>query len=108
MNKIKEIILSYATMLNPTEEQKKIAEIRLATCMKCEEWKENMDIICGACNHQKSGMLDLSDIRTMPLLKEAIKRAEKYAMNSALYEGVPEFATTAITIATLGLANDPP
>jgi len=32
MNKIKEIILAYATMVNPTEEQKKMAEIRLETC----------------------------------------------------------------------------
>ena len=41
MNKIKEIILSYATMVNPTEEQKYIAEIRLRECMNCEQWKEN-------------------------------------------------------------------
>jgi hypothetical protein len=41
MNKIKEIILAYATMVNPTEEQKKMAEIRLETCMECEEWQVN-------------------------------------------------------------------
>lgn len=29
MNKLKEIVLSYATKLNPTEEQKEIAEQRL-------------------------------------------------------------------------------
>ena len=41
MNKIKEIVLSYAAMVNPTEEQKQIAEIRLESCMECEQWKEN-------------------------------------------------------------------
>jgi len=29
MNKIKEIILSYAASVNPTDEQKELAEIRL-------------------------------------------------------------------------------
>jgi hypothetical protein len=41
MNKIKEIILSYAAAINPTEEQKKVAEVRLATCMGCEQWGES-------------------------------------------------------------------
>jgi len=41
MNKIKEIILSYAAAINPTEEQKKVAEVRLATCMTCEQWGES-------------------------------------------------------------------
>jgi hypothetical protein len=52
MNKIKEIVLSYANMLNPTEEQKYMAEIRLATCMACEQWKENNLGIeyCGMCD----------------------------------------------------------
>jgi hypothetical protein len=51
MNKIKEIVLSYAAMVNPTDEQKEIAEIRLATCMVCEHWKENALGIeyCGKC-----------------------------------------------------------
>ena len=39
--KIKEIIESYARMVNPTEEQKEVAEIRLKTCMGCEFWGEN-------------------------------------------------------------------
>lgn len=39
--KIKEIIQSYANMVNPTEEQKYIAEMRIRTCMTCEFWAEN-------------------------------------------------------------------
>jgi len=51
VNKVNEIILSYANMLNPTEEQKYMAEIRLATCMSCEQCKENALGIeyCGLC-----------------------------------------------------------
>lgn len=41
ISKIKEIVQSYAAMLNPTEEQKIIAEIRIRTCMRCEHWAEN-------------------------------------------------------------------
>lgn len=41
MNKIKEIVIAWATMMNPTEEQKRDAEIRLATCMNCEKWRTN-------------------------------------------------------------------
>ena len=41
MNKIQEIIQSYARMVNPTPEQKKLAEIRLMTCMTCEEFGKN-------------------------------------------------------------------
>jgi hypothetical protein len=41
MNKIKEIVQSYARMVNPTEEQKKVAEIRLATCVECPEFATN-------------------------------------------------------------------
>jgi hypothetical protein len=42
MNKIQEIVQSYASMVNPTEEQKKLAEIRLQTCMACEEFGKNV------------------------------------------------------------------
>lgn len=38
MNKVKEIILSYANKINPTEEQKEIAEKRLEICTTCEFW----------------------------------------------------------------------
>ena len=41
MNRIKEIILSYAKAINPSDEDKKIAEIRLETCMECIEWRIN-------------------------------------------------------------------
>lgn len=50
MNKLKEIVLSYATKLNPTEEQKEIAEQRLEICMKCEFWvQSNIRDYCGKC-----------------------------------------------------------
>jgi hypothetical protein len=41
IDKIKEIVTSYARMVNPTEEQKEVAEERLKTCMTCEFWAEN-------------------------------------------------------------------
>ena len=41
IEKIKEIVNSYARMINPTEEQKEVAEIRLQTCMGCEFWAQN-------------------------------------------------------------------
>lgn len=40
MNKLKEILISYATKYKPTEEQQKVAEKRLAVCMDCEHWKQ--------------------------------------------------------------------
>jgi len=40
MNKLKEILISYATKYNPTEEQKEVAEKRLEICMGCEYWKQ--------------------------------------------------------------------
>ena len=48
MNKIKEIILSYATAMNPTEEQKQIAEKRLEVCFSCEHIR-NTPERCGLC-----------------------------------------------------------
>lgn len=41
MNKIKEIVMAWGAAINPTEEQKEVAEIRLKTCMRCEFWTEN-------------------------------------------------------------------
>ena len=41
MNKVKEILLSYMTAMNPTEEQKEVAEKRLEICMDCEEWAKD-------------------------------------------------------------------
>lgn len=57
MNKIKEIILSYAAAINPTEEQKEVAEKRLAICMDCEEWASDALIphckVCGCATKGK-------------------------------------------------------
>ena len=39
MNKVKEIVIAWATSMNPTEEQREIAEKRLETCMGCEFWE---------------------------------------------------------------------
>ena len=41
MNKIKEILLAYATKINPTEEQTEVAEKRLEICMACEFWMQS-------------------------------------------------------------------
>jgi len=72
MNKIKEIILSYATMVNPSDEQKVIAEIRLETCMECEEWKENSVGIqyCNMCGCATKGkVFSPKGIQACPLNK---------------------------------------
>lgn len=50
MNKVKEIILSYAAAFNPTEEQKEVAEERLLVCVDCEHWVQgSIRDYCGAC-----------------------------------------------------------
>jgi hypothetical protein len=50
MNKIKEIIIAYATALNPTDEQKEVAEKRLEICMGCEFWVQStIRDYCGQC-----------------------------------------------------------
>jgi hypothetical protein len=41
MNKIQEIITSWAIAIKPTEEQKEVAEERLKICMMCEFWAES-------------------------------------------------------------------
>lgn len=41
MNKIQEIVNSWAISLFPNEEQKQIAQERLKVCMNCEFWGEN-------------------------------------------------------------------
>jgi hypothetical protein len=48
MNKVKEILVSYLTAMNPTEEQKVLAEKRLETCLECEHWVQN-PARCGLC-----------------------------------------------------------
>lgn len=56
MNKIKEILLSYAAKVNPTEKQKEIAEKRLEVCVDCEFWKQS-DLLdyCGKCGCATAG-----------------------------------------------------
>jgi hypothetical protein len=50
MNKIQEIILSYATKFNPTEEQKQIAEKRLEICSGCQFWVQSpLRDYCNIC-----------------------------------------------------------
>ena len=41
MNKVKEIILSYAAKINPTDEQKALAEKRLEVCVGCDQWVQS-------------------------------------------------------------------
>ena len=50
MNKVKEILLSYMTAMNPTQEQKEIAEKRLEICADCEFWVQStMRDYCNKC-----------------------------------------------------------
>jgi hypothetical protein len=50
MNKIKEIVLSYAAAFNPTEEQSNLAEERLLICVDCEHWVQgSIRDYCGKC-----------------------------------------------------------
>lgn len=41
MNKIVEILQSYITMMNPTDEEKMLGAKRLEVCKGCDHWKEN-------------------------------------------------------------------
>ena len=41
ISKIKEIVTAWAIAVNPTEEQKEVAEQRLQVCMTCEFWAES-------------------------------------------------------------------
>jgi hypothetical protein len=50
MNKVKEILVSYLTSINPTEEQKIVAEKRLEVCVGCEKWVQGaIRDYCSAC-----------------------------------------------------------
>jgi hypothetical protein len=50
MNKVKEILLSYAAALNPTEEQRELAEERLLVCVDCEHWVQgSIRDYCNEC-----------------------------------------------------------
>jgi hypothetical protein len=51
MNKVQEILQSYLTSFNPTEEQKETAEKRLAICAACEFWVQgSVRDCCSKCN----------------------------------------------------------
>jgi len=72
IDKIKEIVQSYATMVNPTEEQKRAAEIRLLSCMKCDEWKQNAVGIsyCAKCGcATKAKIFSPKGLKACPLNK---------------------------------------
>ena len=75
ISKIKEIVQSYAIMVNPTPEQKQIAEIRIATCMSCEKWKENAAGIhyCSECGcATKAKIFTPKGLEACPLKKWTI------------------------------------
>jgi hypothetical protein len=55
MSKVKEIILAFATAMNPNQEQKEIAEIRLQTCMGCEFWVDAVISYCSECGCSTKG-----------------------------------------------------
>lgn len=42
MNKLKEILISYAKKHNPTEDEKDAAEKRLEVCMNCDKWVQSI------------------------------------------------------------------
>lgn len=50
MNKVIEIITAWAISINPTDEQKALAEKRLEICKSCENWADGLiDSYCKAC-----------------------------------------------------------
>jgi hypothetical protein len=50
MNQIKEILLSYMTSFNPTQEQKEVAEKRLEVCASCDFWVQSpLRDYCSKC-----------------------------------------------------------
>ena len=55
LSKIREIIHSYAISINPTPEQKYIAEVRLHTCMNCESWRSIPIEHCAECGCATKG-----------------------------------------------------
>ena len=70
MNKVKEIILSFATAMNPSEEQKEIAEIRLKTCMGCEFWVDAVVSYCSECGCSTKGkVFSPKNLNACPKLK---------------------------------------
>jgi hypothetical protein len=55
ISKIKEIIQSYAIVLNPTEEQKYLALVRLQSCMECPSWRSQPIEYCSECGCSTKG-----------------------------------------------------
>ena len=49
MNKIQEIVQAWATAINPSDEQRDVAEQRLQTCMSCEFWSNSLVATCTKC-----------------------------------------------------------
>lgn len=54
MNKFQEILTAWRNKWNPTEEMKKLSEMRLRICKECAWRKEviegiNWSVICGQC-----------------------------------------------------------
>lgn len=50
MNKVQEILQSYITMMNPSDDKKELAEKRLEVCHGCEHWVQNLVYDhCGIC-----------------------------------------------------------
>ena len=70
IGKIKEIVQSYATMVNPTEEQKEMAAIRLKTCMECDKWVDTTISYCKECGcATRSKVFSPKGIQACPLNK---------------------------------------
>ena len=42
------------------------------TGTKVYDWEENMELVCMPCNKFKSGRLEFSNQKTLPLLKELV------------------------------------
>lgn len=70
LDKIKEIIQSYATMVNPTEEQKEVAALRLKNCMECDKWVDAAIAYCSECGCATKGkVFSPKGIQACPLNK---------------------------------------
>lgn len=48
-NKLKNIILAWARAINPSDEEKRIAEARLEVCANCEHWVRGLVDTCNLC-----------------------------------------------------------
>lgn len=55
MNKIQEIVQAWATAINPSDEQREVAEQRLQICMTCEFWSNSLVATCTKCGCATKG-----------------------------------------------------